>query len=250
MVIAFCTCCMNRRWQMEQTLPHNLQMLRSTPHFLALCDYNSSDGLEDLVRRFDDDLLSGTLVYFRTTEPTTFHASLAKNTAHRLALRSRPDVVFNLDADNFITRETIELVTSTFSANIDSSLHNWSEVWGDGSAGRIAMSSANWARIGGYDETFLGMVGQDIDLLIRARAAGLSYLASSAGLRPAVKNTDQQKFAYVEAQQPTSDHTAREMLNRYHLHNLIHSLKRPIRWELTTQHRYHGHVNHNEEATI
>jgi hypothetical protein len=50
MIVGFCTSCMNRRWQLEQTLPANLELLRGTRHFLALVDYNSGDDLGSFLR--------------------------------------------------------------------------------------------------------------------------------------------------------------------------------------------------------
>src|SRR3954453_4582192 len=98
MVIAFCTPCMNRGWQLRRTLTENMAVIRSSGHFLTLCNYNSSDGLDDyLAASFRGDCRAGDLVTFSTRQPGRFHASKAKNAAHRLALRRRPDVVFNLD---------------------------------------------------------------------------------------------------------------------------------------------------------
>jgi len=114
MVIGFATSCMNRRWQLEQSLPQNLAVLRETDHFLAVVDHGSADGLGKLLERFADDIARGTLLCFRTDVPRHFHASIAKNTAHRLALRRQPTVLFNLDADNFITHETLSLTEETF----------------------------------------------------------------------------------------------------------------------------------------
>src|SRR4051812_929184 len=106
MVIGFATSCMNRRWQLAYTLAHNLDLLRGTGHFLAVVDYGSRDDLQSLLRRFDRDVQLGTLLCFRTETPSRFHMSKAKNTAHRLALRRQPAVLFNLDADNFLTGAT------------------------------------------------------------------------------------------------------------------------------------------------
>jgi hypothetical protein len=250
MVIAFCTSCMNRRWQVEQTLSHNLELLRGTPHLLALGDYNSSDGLPDYVReRFRDDCLGGALIYFRTTEPATFDASRAKNLAHRLALRRRPDVLFNLDADNFITAETLGILGEVFSRSAQASLHHWSGVWGDGTFGRIAMAAREWQRLGGYDESLPGMSWQDVDLLFRARASGLEYRCERAGIKPAVLNTLDQKLANLDPECRES-RGALESFQRMNIDNMVRTLAQPIALPFAGQRRYPGVLNFASSVVV
>jgi hypothetical protein len=195
--IGFCIPCMNRRWQVEETLPANLLALEGTPHFLALCDYNSRDGLWNYIEaRHRDAIKSGTLLYFRTNEPEEFHYSQAKNTAHRLALTRAPTVLFNLDADNFITKTTLNLIDHVFSFWPDAVFHNWSGASRDGSYGRLAVSAEKWASLGGYDEqalVYAGM-GQDKDFVLRARYDRLPYVHINLVERRAIQNTSAQKL--------------------------------------------------------
>jgi hypothetical protein len=250
-VIAFCTAAMNRLWQMEQTLPHNLGLLRGTAHFLALCNYNSTDGLDAYVRaNCGEDIRRNTLAYFHTDAPASFHASRAKNTAHRLALRARPDVLFNLDADNFITKETVAAVT-TLLANKrrPAALHHWSRIWSDGTFGRIALPACSWEELGGYDETLLEMAWQDIDLLFRARAIGVRYCLATEGLRPAVQNTLTQKLLNV-VPAPISEYQAQARLREIHLENMVRSLGRPVILSLEQQCRYAGTLDFDTRAVV
>jgi hypothetical protein len=249
-LITFCTSSMNRLWQARQTLPENLDVLRRTPHALALCDYNSSDGLEDYVRAtFADDVRRGTLTYFRTTAPQRFHASKAKNLAHRLGLRHGADVLFNLDVDNFIGAATIPALVARFSTDPDLVLHQWSRTWGDGTFGRIALGSSQWRRLGGYDESLGEMAWQDADLLFRARAIGLRYWPARGGFPPPIQNSMIDKLANVGVQ-VTDEAAAKSRFRRLSQRNMIRTLSRPITWPVEEQERFAGQIDLDRSVTV
>lgn len=250
MVIGFATSCMNRRWQLEETLARNLQVLRGSPHYLALCDYNSADDVGYLVEQFADDVRRGTLLYFRTTEPRTFHMSSGKNTAHRLALRREPDVLFNLDADNRVTAETITVIESIFGAQIDSCLHNWNRQWSAGTCGRVALSAARWQELGGYDEQFLPVGWQDIDLMYRARAIGLQYQEVNRGVGLAVGNSYADKIANITLPEKLTADSERDTYNLITTSNIVTSLGRPIRLALADQAHFRGVINFEQETLV
>lgn len=250
MIIGFATAAMNRRWQLEQTLAANLAVLRGTPHFLALCDYGSRDDLAGLLADFAADVARGTLTTFRTGEPRSFHMSVAKNTAHRLALRRRPDVLFNLDADNFISPATLAMCQQTFAAKGPACLHNWSRSFGDGSCGRIALPAAEWVALGGYDETLLPTSWQDIDLLFRARAVGLPYVFRDDGIGEPVCNTMEQKIAHVEPPAGMTGATAADLYRRMWVENVVQSLGRPVRLSFAEQRRFSGELDLATAAEI
>jgi hypothetical protein len=245
MRIGFCTAAMNRRWQLEKTLPENLASLRGSGHFLALVDYNSSDGLCEMVQaRLAGHVEDGTLLYFHTVEPRGFHASLAKNLGHRLALQREPDVLFNLDADNFIAPETIAALEGLFGGERRACFHNWSRQWTDGSFGRIAMRSDDWVALGGYDESFLPMTWQDVDLLLRARAVGLEYVAAHPA-RAAVENTQDDKIRNL-AERPGEEGAAErpaDLLKILNRENMARSFGRPVRLPFAEQRPARGRLN-------
>lgn len=249
MFIAFCTSCMNRRWQLELTLEANLEQLRGTGHFIALCNYGSEDGLDEFVRtRFGAQLQDGTLSYFHTRDPASFHMSMAKNLAHRLALLRRPDVLFNLDADNFVTGATLTSVTRIFGADARAVLHNWSWNFTDGTSGRIALHREQWMRLGGYDETFLPMGVQDIDLLYRCRAAGLRYVLDRVVEKPPVQNDMGRKLDHV-----ASDATELDAAERYRLmvsDNFSRSYAAPIYHRVESQRRFLGTLNGQQRLVL
>ena len=249
MVIGFATSCMNRRWQLEQTLEQNLRALAGTPHFIALCDYNSADAVATLVEGLDD-VRRGHLLYFRTDEPQSFHMSSAKNTAHRLALRRKPDVLFNLDADNRITPETVAMIERVFRADRDTCLHNWNQDWAAGTCGRVALAASRWLELGGYDEALLPVGWQDLDLMFRARGIGLCYRQVNEGVGPSLENSYAQKLANVALPDARGAGTPRELYNQTLARNMITSLGRPVRLDAGAQRRFSGVIDFSVPATV
>jgi hypothetical protein len=243
MIVAFCSTAMNRRWQLERTLRSNLEVLRGTGSFLALCDYNSAEPLDTLVQGFAEDLRTGTLLYFRTEEPTGYHSSKAKNLAHRLALRRSPDVLFNLDADNFLSDDTLGLVSEAFASGERLSFHNWTTRDADGTCGRLALRAEDWVALGGYDEQLQAASWQDIDLLIRCRAAGLRYLLDPRGVPRPIANSMAEKLAHLEG---TGEGDPMARYYAMYKENLIISMGRPARLRLEDQRRFSGRLNLTE----
>jgi hypothetical protein len=171
---------------------------------------------------------------------------VAKNTAHRLALRRRPDVLFNLDADNFVTPETIQVVEQTFSSDPGAVLHHWSRDWRDGSFGRIALDAASWTRVGGYDESLLAMAWQDIDLLFRSRTMGLRYRIRSEGVPTPIRNSVAQKLERALA---AAGEKARGMF-AFNAENFARTMTQPIRLTLDDQRRFSGSLNLDQSVVI
>ena len=254
MVIGFATSCMNRRWQLEETLPDNLALLRGSKHFIAVCDYNSEDGASEILARFKTEIVDRRLLVFRTDEPRHFHMSAAKNLAHRLALTMSPDVLFNLDADNFLTQSTIEMIESRFGSDVDTCFHNWAATADDGSSGRVALSAQSWMKVGGYDESLLGAAWQDIDLVFRCRALGLHYCRwfDPATTSP-IPNNMMQKIQNLAGSVVSSDTTNNDAWRFYaglRRRNVVTSLGRPIMLDFGEQRRFGGILNFETATTL
>jgi hypothetical protein len=253
-VIAFCTTIMNRRWQLERTLAHNLKQLkaeRSQDCILALVNYNSTDGLDDMIRRsFREEIEAGRLRYFHTEVPTVYHASRAKNLAHRLALghRQAPDILFNLDADNLLAPGTVAMVRDTFATKEDVCLHNWSLQQDDGSFGRIALRAATWKKLGGYDESFEPMAFEDADLLIRCRANKIRYALNHQEIPFPIYNSIAQKLANVGPNEAGEDDYTR--YSRMYRRNFIRGMMQGQTLKLSDQQPFLGRVNFSEEQEI
>jgi glycosyltransferase involved in cell wall biosynthesis len=180
MKISFCTTCMGRAHHVRRTLPVNLShcvdWARPTAVEFVVLDYSSRDGLAEWMisePALQPYLDAGILRFARSEGHTHFRHSHAKNMAHSLA---SGDVVCNLDADNFTGRGFADYLRRVFTRRpnsvvatnrLDRRLNG--EAY-KGSMGRVALSAANFAMLGGYDEgpRFRGWSGEDTDLLIRA----------------------------------------------------------------------------------
>jgi hypothetical protein len=179
-MLSFCTTCMGRAHHLKQTLPRNLadtvRWDRPNDVEFVVLDYHSPDDLAHWIAT-DPELApyreAGILRFARTDGWRHFRHSHAKNMAHALA---RGDYVCNVDADNFvgvgfadhlrgIFRRRPQAVVAT--NRLDPSLN---EPPYKGCMGRVALSRANFERLGGYDEgeVFRGWSGEDSDLVIRA----------------------------------------------------------------------------------
>jgi hypothetical protein len=101
-----------------------------------------------------------------------------------------------LDADNFMVKKDVELIEN--SAKQGFLTHQWSKVSGDGSFGRIGTSREKFMDIGGYDETLLGMGGQDVDIINRLYVVHNKQIVNLDGPSvPAVKNTFADKIKEI-----------------------------------------------------
>jgi len=172
--ITFCVHCRNRLDQLKKTLPENLAVISRYPNVgMTLLNYNSADNLHDWARsKLAGEISSGKLIYARETRSRIFHCSKSKNLAHKLA---HGRFLVNLDADNFIG-DTIPLIVENLARHPRLVLRTWTGEFTDGTCGRIGIHRRDFHRLGGYDESFLPMGFQDLDLIIRARAIGIPLL--------------------------------------------------------------------------
>jgi hypothetical protein len=184
-------------WQLKKTLPKNLadnRKLKTAIEFV-LIDFGSTDGLNSWIKReFKTELKEGYLKYYSTNELSSWHASIAKNTAHLLATGK---ILTNLDCDNFTGKSGGLYVINCFK-NCQSPIvfHQFSGNWKDGSCGRISVKRKLFFAIGGYDEQFEPMGFQDLDIMVRLWSIGLVYhTAKNRNFIKAIPNTKQQGIA-------------------------------------------------------
>ena len=190
-LISFCSTCRNRLWQLMDTLPRNLESI-SDPHELVLVDYGSTDGLSDWIwNNYKNHIENKKLVFFEVKNEVRWNVARAKNLAHRLA---SSDYLFNLDADNFITQDDIQEITKA----VESGSHCWQfsqDLRDDGSFGRIGLPAELFKFIGGYDETFLAMGYEDIDLINRLFALKRPRVQLAPPAIKAIQNSSTQKVS-------------------------------------------------------
>jgi hypothetical protein len=164
-LISYCTTCCNRLWQLALTLPDNLKSLKENEE-LILVNYGSTDNLNRYIQSSKlclEFIENKKLIYAEVLDVKTYHCSKAKNIAHRLG---NGNFLVNLDADNF-------------NFEINDKIQKYKDkkcliYFGNGgdTCGRIAIEKNGFYGIGGYDESFMPMGFQDIDLILRACELG------------------------------------------------------------------------------
>lgn len=195
--ISLTTSCRNRGYQLRQVFVNNMEAVISHPEIeWIIVDYGSDDSLlGELSNIADAELSCSQIKIFTVISAEKWHMSRAKNLGHRLA---STDYVFNLDADNYITSGDISCIYNA--AQIGALCHQFSGTYGDGSHGRIGLPKHKFMGLGGYDEGFLPMGYQDVDLLRRAKLAGIQIVQTFPPEMPAVQNSKDEKMGNCEVQ--------------------------------------------------
>ncbi len=176
--------CFRRGWQLKWALPLNLLTLLPYAAHACICvvvfgshkvDF---DTLSWIRSALNIPPLETCLRVAHASSMSSWHASVAKNTAHRLAIDSvvgskDENLIVNLDADNIMTAE---FLSSAFDRVMQSlffqrDLYRWH---GDdaGCTGRIGLSAALFRQLNGFDEEFLPSGFQDIDWIERTKGIG------------------------------------------------------------------------------
>ncbi len=167
--ISFATVCMNRLHHIRQTLPKNIQdnSEYENVEFLLL-DYNSTDGLEDWVKKnMKEHIRSGKLSFYRTTEPTYFKRSHSRNMILRMAIG---DIVCNVDADNYTGKGFASFLNEEFNGDRNIFLSgSYSDEFIDykDAYGRFCGWRDDFLKVGGYDEEMESYGHEDTDLYDR-----------------------------------------------------------------------------------
>lgn len=166
-LISFCTTCHNRAYQLKQVFAANAAVIAEHPDVeWVIWNHSSRDDLDAFMR---DKLpkVSHRVRYASDGCRRPWHASVAKNIAHRIA---RGRYLMNLDCDNRIA-DAVEVIRAA-RLRRTRLVHLWSGRRYDGTYGRIAVERKLFRRLGGYDEALLPMGHQDADLISRAVASG------------------------------------------------------------------------------
>ena len=140
--ISFCITCCDRLWQIQQTLPFNIENLADSAE-LVVVDYSSSDGLSQWVyTNFKDRINTGELTFFEAVNQPKWSMPKAKNLAHMLA---KSEYLFSLDCDNYITTEDFRLI-NLYKDKYP--IHQWDRDWRSGSHSRIGIPKryGRWVR--------------------------------------------------------------------------------------------------------
>jgi len=195
--ISFCTVCRNRLHHLKETLLVNIRDNEeyAAVEFIVL-DYNSDDGLETYIREhMQQHIDSGKLVYYRTTEPTYFHRSHARNMAFKLA---SGDLICNVDADNYTGKGFAEYINQAFAAVSDICLSAIGKSKGmkKDALGRVCLWKEQFMRIEGYDEMMSAYGFEDYDFVNRLELAGSRRVViDDAAYLQAIVHPDAERIA-------------------------------------------------------
>jgi hypothetical protein len=179
--ISFCTTCMDRLYNLKETLSLNIENNISYPKLeFVVIDYNSKDDVGGWIKaNMMHHIKSGLLVYYRTTEPKYFSMSHSRNIAFKVATG---DIVNNIDADNYTfdiggKREAEENL-AFYINRMANEAKDRKVIFAKGKRamhGRIGFYKEEFiSELGGYDESLIGYGHDDHDLVVRAWKLGYS----------------------------------------------------------------------------
>lgn len=195
MKVVFVTTCKNRASHLAQTLPRNLaDNPRST--FVVLAYNDETDELLDVVWPYRDD--PRVRIYQYLDDARTFRMAHAKNVAHRLGMLENPDVIVNLDADNYLHVGYEAFVEDMFTHR--KNLFLWAGiVKGQGRklrgvSGRIAVTPSAFLKAGGYDERFSTWAHDDKDFNQRLQFLGYEPVETPRLLLESIPHGDGMRF--------------------------------------------------------
>ena len=200
-MISFCTGCCNRSEHIAATYEHNLDIGKD--HEFILVNYGDKSGLDEYVK---DKLMKYPNFTYYKTDAEYFHMSKSKNLSHRLATG---DFLFCLDADTYISRNTIEESNKCLEMNYYLGSHYSQEMI-------YGLSKDVFYKLGGYDETFEGWGHEDWDLSIRCRNYGIKYYKPSPNVVSDIKHPQELKFIeYAPEYQNDQLDIKREILKKH-----------------------------------
>lgn len=193
--ISFCTVCMDRLANLEETLPVNIRdnLEYGDLEFLIL-DYNSSDGLEIYVKNnFNTFIENGKVVYYRTSTPSYFNRSHSRNLAFKLA---SGDIVCNVDADNFLGKGFATYLGQVFINNPNVFLTALKDglIINSDLMGRLCLRKSDFISVKGYDEKMVNYGFEDYDLINRLNLKGLVNKPIKNEYLQALKHGDNERI--------------------------------------------------------
>lgn len=189
MKVSYCTTCKNRLWQLSKTIFFNMQKINlSDDAEMILIDYQSNDGLKEfIIKNFQKDLDSGKLKYFKAMHSHDyFYMSHAKNIAHCMATG---EVLFNLDADNYIGIVHDELLLLKEKTLLVDGICK------EDRGGRIGVSKVDYMAMRGYSEILSNY--EDMDFVLRCKFNGYHIIKSKDQTLP-IPNSREEKFRFIK----------------------------------------------------
>lgn len=173
MKISYCTTCHERLWQLKETIKHNLTYTKVGEVEICVLAYNDLTVEPYLKENYSEYILDGRLKVENYTSDLPYTCGRVKNFSHAMGTG---EVLFNLDADNFIDEVHGKLLNlkpyQIFKGRVTTC---------PGESGRIGLHRTAFERLGGYRD-----VGRndDGDLVSRALSANMRLVTASCSIRP------------------------------------------------------------------
>jgi hypothetical protein len=156
---------MNRKIHVQETLEKNILDNNKKLSKFLLLDYNSSDGLDEIIqRKFANHIHSGKLVYYRTNTPKYYSMAHSRNLAFKLC---ESNIICNLDADNFTGKDFDQFILDTFENFNNIFL---SPIGGKSTIdclGRLCVRKKDFISIRGFNEQLANYGYDDYDIVNR-----------------------------------------------------------------------------------
>ncbi|MFO7032354.1 hypothetical protein B9T07_21050 [Limnospira fusiformis CCALA 023] len=164
--LSFCIPLMNRFEDIKATLPKNLEDNRGSigrVEFILVC-FDSDDLVEKWVKNnFNNDIESGFLCFYRSSELDIWHFGRAKNSFKNI-INGR--IYASLDGDNYTGFKGGEHIINVFQTHeYNCIFHQFQGDWGDGTCGRVSFKMEDYIEIG-YDNDLLPRQWDELDAML------------------------------------------------------------------------------------
>jgi len=186
--IAFCTTCRGRVQHLRQTLPKNIADNADYENcvFVVLLYASGTEAKQYLRANHSADIASGRLVVYSYEDGGhAFKMALSKNIAMRCGILEGAEILITQDADNFTGASFAHFVAASFREpgivpgifmcpnyqHIKSLPHGALRPV-RGYAGRLAVWTSTFVKMGGYDEIYDVWGSEDIDMCFRLQKSG------------------------------------------------------------------------------
>jgi hypothetical protein len=188
--IAFVSTCKGRLAHLRETLPRNITDNWDYDNLIFVVLGYGDTELDEYMRGYLPGLatqllpgMSPRLAYYSFPEGKGFHVSHAKNMAMRCAMLEGADILVTVDADNMTGTGFARFLGFEMGMNEPGAFlcPDHLGIKGiphgpfrplRGYAGRLAIRTQDFIKMGAYDETFDTWRGEDIDIVARMRRLG------------------------------------------------------------------------------
>ena len=188
MKISYCTTCHNRLWQLKQTLEHNLAFTKEGEVELCILAYNDLEVEPYLKENYPEYIVDGRLKVKSIQSRIPFSCGHVKNFSHDMG---SGDILFNLDADNFICNAHEHLLKLKPYQVFKGKIRTMS-----GESGRIGIYRKLYKQIGGYDRN--AGTNDDGEFISRCLRAGARLVQDYCRIPP-IPNEQPEDNIYKES---------------------------------------------------